>query len=315
MRATVIVGLVLLAAQPALRSQDSLNAAKDLYASAAFEEALSILSRLDGGAANAPDIDRQIDEYRAFCLYALGRTAEAESILESIIRKEPMTRLDAADASPRIETMFTNVRKRLLPSLIRERFQAVRGALNKNDFGSAEPHLAEARLMITEAENLGVKDEGLADLGVLVDGFLQMIRSTAEERRTSPARTASPPADAAVVAAPPQPEPLPAPAEPGDEPIYSVADEGVSPPVALNQHVPSMTQAMLQITRSLRTSGILEIVIDENGAVVDTIVRRSLTPSFDTLLVRAAHYWKYRPAMKDGVPVRYVKTLVIVPPR
>jgi hypothetical protein len=49
--------------------------------------------------------------------------------------------------------------------------------------------------------------------------------------------------------------------------------------------------------------------------VVDTIVRRSLTPSFDTLLVRAAHYWKYRPAMKDGVPVRYVKTLVIVPPR
>jgi hypothetical protein len=315
MRATVIVGLVLLAAQPALRGQDSLNAAKDLYASAAFEEALSILSRLDGGAANAPDIDRQIDEYRAFCLYALGRTAEAESILESIIRKEPMTRLDAADASPRIETMFTNVRKRLLPSLIRERFQAVRGALNKNDFGSAEPHLAEARLMITEAENLGVKDEGLADLGVLVDGFLQMIRSTAEERRTSPARTASPPADAAVVAAPPQPQPLPAPAEPGDEPIYSVADEGVSPPVALNQHVPSMTQAMLQITRSLRTSGILEIVIDENGAVVDTIVRRSLTPSFDTLLVRAAHYWKYRPAMKDGVPVRYVKTLVIVPPR
>jgi hypothetical protein len=296
MRATVIVGLLLVAAQPGLRGQDSLNAAKELYASAAFEDALSVLSRLDSGTANAPEIDRQIDEYRAFCLYALGRTAEAESILESIIRKEPMTRLDAADASPRIETMFTNVRKRLLPSLIRERFQAIRGALNKNDFGSAEPHLAEARLMITEAENLGVKDEGLADLGVLVDGFLQIIRSTVDER--------------------PQPEPLPAPPEPGGEPIYSVADEGVSPPVTLNQHVPPMTQEMLQISRSLRTNGILDIVIDENGSVVETIVRRSVIPSFDTLLVRAAaRYWKYQPAMKDGVPVRYVKTLVIVPPR
>jgi hypothetical protein len=308
MRATVIVGLLLVAAQPGLRGQDSLNAAKELYASAAFEDALSVLSRLDSGTANAPEIDRQIDEYRAFCLYALGRTAEAESVVESIVRKEPLTRLDKADASPRrtwrnsspvskgLETMFTNVRKRLLPSLIRERFQAIRGALNKNDFGSAEPHLAEARLMITEAENLGVKDEGLADLGVLVDGFLQIIRSTADER--------------------PQPEPLPAPPEPGGEPIYSIGDEGVSPPVTLNQHVPPMTQEMLQISRSLRTNGILDIVIDENGRVVETIVRRSVIPSFDTLLVRAAaRYWKYQPAMKDGVPVRYVKTLVIVPPR
>jgi TonB family protein len=65
----------------------------------------------------------------------------------------------------------------------------------------------------------------------------------------------------------------------------------------------------------MRTSGILDIVIDETGSVVDTIVRRSVMPSFDTLLVRAARYWKYRPAMKDGVPVRYVKTVVIVPPR
>ena len=315
MRATVVVGLVLFAAQPGLRGQDSLGAAKDLYASAAFEDALSILSRLDSGAANPPEIDRQIDEYRAFCLYALGRTAEAESIVETIIRKEPLTRLDGADVSPRIETMFTNVRKRLLPSLIRERFQAIRGAVTKNDFTSAEPPLAEARLMITEAEKLGVKDEGLNDLGVLVDGFLQMIRTTADERRTSSAPTASAGSPAPAAAPPPPPEPLPAPAVARGEAIYSVADEGVSPPVVLNQHVPPMTQAMLQISRSMRTSGILDIVIDETGNVVDTIVRRSVMPSFDTLLVRAARYWKYQPAMKDGVPVRFLKTLVIVPPR
>ena len=191
MRATIIIGLVLVAAQAGPRGQDSLSAAKELYASAAFEDALSILSRLNGGVSDAPEIARQIDEYRAFCLYALGRTAEAESVVESIIRKEPLTRLDAADASPRLEMMFTTVRKRLLPSLIRERFQAVRAVLGKKDFTSAEPHLAEARLMIAEAENLGVKDDGLADLAVLVDGLLQVIRSTAEEPQSSPARTAS----------------------------------------------------------------------------------------------------------------------------
>lgn len=315
MRATVIIGLVLVAAQAGPSAQDSLSAAKELYASAAFEDALSVLTRLNGGVSDAPEIARQIDEYRAFCLYALGRTAEAESVVESIIRKEPLTRLDAADASPRLEIMFTTVRKRLLPSLIRERFQAVRAVLGKKDFPSAEPHLAEARLMIAEAENLGVKDDGLADLGALVDGLLEMIRSTADEPQSSPALTASAGPDVTAPAGPPRVEPLSAPVTDNGLRVYNPEDEGVSPPLVLEQQLPSMTPAMLTITRSTRTSGILEIVIDETGAVADAVVRRSLNPSFDTLLVRAARYWKYRPAMKDGVPVRYAKTLVILPPR
>ncbi len=115
MKAIAIVGLLLVATQAALRSQDSLTAAKDLYASAAYEEALSTLTRLAGDGSTAPDIARQVAEYRAFSLYALGRTGEAESVAESIIRKEPLTTLGAPDASPRLELMFSNVRKRLLP--------------------------------------------------------------------------------------------------------------------------------------------------------------------------------------------------------
>ena len=44
MKAIAIVGLLLVATQAGLRSQDSLTAAKDLYASAAYEEALSTLT-------------------------------------------------------------------------------------------------------------------------------------------------------------------------------------------------------------------------------------------------------------------------------
>ena len=181
MKAIVVAGLVMVAAQAGLGAQDSLSAAKDLYASAAYEDALSTLIRLTDGLT-APDIARQVDEYRAFCLYALGRTGEAESVAESIIRREPLMKLDAADASPRLEMMFSNVRKRLLPGLIRDRFRTARSALDQKNLSAAEPQLVEARLMIGDAEKLGVKDDGLADLTVLVDGFLQLVRSAAEQR-------------------------------------------------------------------------------------------------------------------------------------
>jgi hypothetical protein len=46
---------------------------------------------------------------------------------------------------------------------------------------------------------------------------------------------------------------------------------------------------------------------------VESTIRQSLNSSFDTLIVRTARHWKYRPAMKDGVAVRYLKTLVLVP--
>ena len=192
--AIVIVASMLVAAVAGLSAQDPLGAAKDQYASAAYEDALSTLSRLDG---TAPGVARQVDEYRAFCLYALGRTREAESIAESIIRREPLARLDAADASPRLESLFANVRKRLLPSLIRDRFRVARAALEQKSLAGAEPQLTEARLMLTEAERLGVRDDGLADLSVLVDGFLQLIRSSADQRMAPQPAAAVPPATAA----------------------------------------------------------------------------------------------------------------------
>ena len=77
--------------------------------------------------------------------------------------------------------------------------------------------------------------------------------------------------------------------------------------------MPAMTPEMQMITKALKTSGMLDVVIDETGRVVDATVRQSLNSSFDMLIVRTARQWKYRPAMKDGVAVRYLKTLVLVP--
>ena len=336
MKATLLAGLVVVAAQVGLGAQDSLTAAKDLYASAAYEDALSTLTRLTEGGGAAPDVARQVDEYRAFCLYALGRTDEAESVAEAMIRRDPTMKLDSPDVSPRLEVMFSTVRKRLLPSLIRERFKTARTAMEQKNLSEAEPQLAEAKLMIADAEKLAIKDEGLADLSVLVDGFLQLVRSTADQRQAtaqpaaatvpqeSPAVTApasrrteiapSPPArrtEAAPAPAPRRTEPASAPANASR--VYTVDDVGVVPPTVINQRMPAMTPDLVRITKAMNTSAVVEIVIDEKGDVVDATIIKSVNTSFDSIVVAAARRWKYRPALKDGVAVRYVKTLILVP--
>ena len=211
-----------------------------------------------------------------------------------MIRKEPLARLEAADASPRLESMFSDVRKRLLPSLIRERYRVARAAVDQKSFAAAEPSLAEARRMIAEAEKLGVKDEGLADLSVLVDGFLQLIQSTADQKSAEQPAVVAAAAPAATAPAsdggparrglrPRRRHPAPRAAIPR---VYSAADEGVSPPVALEQRMPPMSTEMQMITRASKSRGMIDIVIDETGRVIDASVRQSMNAAFDAMIVR-----------------------------
>ena len=66
--------LFVLAAPVAARADDSLATARELYAAASYEDALAMLDRLRT-PADVPDLGRTIAQYRAFCLFALGRSA------------------------------------------------------------------------------------------------------------------------------------------------------------------------------------------------------------------------------------------------
>jgi tetratricopeptide (TPR) repeat protein len=313
MKAILIVGLMAIAAAAmAIAAQNPLDAARDLYASAAYEEALSALSRLSEGGAGSPDIAKEVDEYRAFCLYALGRTDEAESLAEAIIRREPLSDLSAADASPRLEAMFASVRKRVLPGLIRDQYRAVRGLLDDKQYAAAEPRLAEVRRLLTTAETIGAWDDGLADLRVLVDGFLALSRAhtvngTPASGSSAQAAATLPPASSG----PPEATPAFANSAASEPRLYSADDADVTPPTAISQPTPSVPVALRTLLRTQPRPMILFLTIDEAGSVQKAEVRASINTSYDELLVRAAATWRYAPATRNGVPVRYLTAVVV----
>jgi len=300
MNTIVAFAFVLAAATTAFSAQDLLSTAKDQYASAAYEDALNTLNRVEQGS---PDVARQVEEYRVFCLFALGRTAEAETSAEAFMRTQPLARLD--DASPRIEAMFQAVRKRLLPSLIRAEYRTARSALDEKNFPKGEPHLIQARNMLAAAREAGAWDESLADLSVLVDGFIELGRGAAKPAPVEAPRQAPAPA------APPREAVSRPRAEPQAPAIYTTGDEGIIAPVTIDQTFPVLPSSLRSIMRLTRPAGIIAVLVDETGTVQSSEIRQPTHPGYDSLLLNASRGWKYQPATKDGAPVKFRKLILV----
>ncbi len=281
---------------------DGLGAAKELYGAAAYEDALAMLSRLSAGGA-VPDTAIQIDEYRSLCLYALGRTAEARSAVRDLLQRDPLFDLDKEDLSPRIAAMFTEVRKELLPDQAKEKYIAAKAALDAKQYASAETQLADVRRMIDQAVRLGVKDDSMNDLGVLVDGFHDLARAAlAKEAAAAAAAQAPPPVETPNAAEP-------SPAVPKEPRIYDAGDADVAPPVPIIQSIPPFPQALIQALRSAQ--GLLVVTVDADGRVEEAVIRRSLNAVYDQMVIDAAKTWRYKPAVRNGAPVRYVKAITL----
>ena len=290
--------------------QDALTAAKDLYASAAYEDALAALTRVK---ESAPELAQQADEYRAFSLFALGRTSEAETVVEGVIRKDPFAVPDARDASPRINEMFARVRKRLLPDMIRDEYKSARVMLDKGQIPAAVPSLNRVKRMLDQAKSLGLMDQTLNDLDVLVGGFIDLAKSKADlASAEAAAKTAPPPP---VVVPPPAAaapaSPTRADGGPKGPRIYSLADKDVVAPVVIRQSTPTIPYSVARTMAG--QSGVLEIVINEKGDIEGAVMREPVNNVFDAAVLMAAKTWKYRPAMKEGQPVKYMKRVGVSP--
>jgi TonB family protein len=289
------LALLLLAgslASPAVAQDSPLNTARELYASARYDEALLVLNGLRPGPGGG-DL-KSIEQYRSLCLLALGRGAEAEAAIAAVVSADPMYLPSEAEASPRVRTAFSEVRQRQLPEIARARYAAAKATFDRKHFPQAEQQFRELLRLIDDPDMGG----RLSDLRVLVAGFLDL----------STASAAPPPAPAAETRpAPVAPPPPSKPALPPNH-VFSAADAGVVAPVAVKQEVPRVPST---ITTQTRERGILELVIDEQGRVTSLDIKVRMHPMFDNQLIQAAKDWRYKPATLDGKPVRYRKLVQI----
>jgi hypothetical protein len=271
--------------------QGPLNTAKDLYASARYDEALSVLNGLRIEAVDR----RAVEQYRSLCLLALGRNSEAESAIANVVKEDPAYRPGESE-SPRVRATFTDVRKRLLPDLTTARYQTAKLAYDRRDWAAAEEQFRLVLALIDDPDNSG----RLTDLRVLAAGFLELsVRAAAPPPPPVEPKPTAPP----VAAAAP-----PSPAGPLPGKIYTAEDEGVTPPVVVRQDIPGVPQSLMAMARP---RGLVDVVIDELGRVVGLTIRGSIHPTYDAQILTAARDWKYKPATLNGRPVKYRRLISV----
>lgn len=290
----VVASLLLMSATLAA-GQDSIAAARDLYASAAYEDALAVLNRLPD-AGRALEEARAIEQYRAFCLLALGRTAEAEQAITNVVAADPMYR-PTTDLSPRVRTAFSDVRRRVLPGIIQQRYMQAKAAYDRKEFASAAAQFEKVLDAMNDPDAApALSHPPLSDMRLLAVGFKDLAANAATPM-PAPMPTAS------VSAAAPAPEAanIPRPVK-----VYTGSDLDVMMPIVIRQDLPPYPGQVL-----IPRQGMIEVLIDETGSVETAMIRLSVTPTYDSLALAAARNWKYRPATLNGVPVKYRKAVQV----
>ena len=88
---------------------------------------------------------------------------------------------------------------------------------------------------------------------------------------------------------------------PVDNVVYSPSDSAVIPPVLVRPVLPRQPPPGVPESQI----GTIELVVDEQGDVEGVRLISPANRFHERMLVSAAKMWKFRPAFKDGHPVRY----------
>ena len=287
---------VVLVSASAASAQDALAAARDLYASAAYEEALGALGRLKAEASAGTMVE--IDRYRAWCLMALGRASEADLVIESIVLHDPLYLPSASEASPRVLTAFNTVRQRVLPDLARSLYADGKSAFDRKSYADATRALEQAVKVIDNIE--GEKSRAaLNDLRTLATGFLELSRAADVP---PPAPKPAPATPAVAASAEPRPQTV------RTSPNVPVPETAL---VVLKQELPQVPYSLSQLG-SAEYRGLIEVDIDAAGNVTDARMLQPVHPFYDLVLLRASRDWKYEAPRLDGKPVSSKKRVAIV---
>jgi tetratricopeptide (TPR) repeat protein len=270
-------------------AQETLAAAKDLYAAAAYEDALKVLARIED-----PQQKTQNAKYQVFCLIALDRHAEAAGVIERMLEADPLFTPDREEASPRVQETFEKVRAQIAPRLARTLYTDAKAAFERKEHDAA---LKKFELLLQIIERAGAaEDTLLGEFKVLAGGFLDLARAAS----TSNPKAAPTPSSPAASAPPPAPAPSP------------VAEGGstLTPPVPIVEQFPPWNPVGF-IGRGQQFHGMIRLRISAAGTVEAAELADPVHPAYDQLLLRAAAKWKYKPGLRGGVPVQSERVVAV----
>ena len=289
--------VMLLAGAPRVYAQAPLDVARDLYATADYEKALTLLD--DMVARNQAGQKRdEVDLYRALCFLALGRRDDADRAVETIVRRDPLY-LAPDDIAPRMRAAFGEAKKRLLPGIIQQHYHEAKAAFDDKNFGAAGEGFQRVLDALDDPDMKHAASQSpLSDLKTLASGF----------RDLSVQAVPAPPPVAAYVALPPTVQQKPTVTK-----IYTGTEPGVIPPVAIVQEFPKFPGRV----PSGGIAGAVEIVIDQFGSVESATMQTPVLSGYDDIVVAAARNWRYQPARVNGTPVKFRKSIriTVVPER
>jgi hypothetical protein len=275
-------------------ASEELAAAKVLYAAGTYEEALTRLS-----AARGDKTADEADQYIALCQLALGQTADARRTLEGLVTRSPLFRMSDADVSPRLVTLFRDVRKKLLPAAVRDAYAKAKTSFEQKSFPAASTQFKEMLSLLAD-EDLAGDTSGVFDLKLLSEGFLRLSEIEVE----AAAKAAAAKSAAAAVAATPTPAPPPLK-------IYTDTDKDVRRPVDVMRPFPEWRPPTALAQRT-EYRGLLRIVVNEQGKVESADMVDPVNDVYDPLLLAATSAWEFRPAVRNGVAVKYQELIVVL---
>ena len=262
-----VAGLLFLATPVAAQDMERVKA---LYVAAAYEEALAAMP-----AGLSPTAGTELEQYRALCLLALGRENDARVTIERLVKAHPSFVPPADEVSPRLRTLFTNVRTALMPAIARQVYVDAKAAYEAKDRASA---LAGFKRTLDLIDSVPAEGRApLVDLRLLAEEFHEL--------------SAARPVAAATPPSAPTPPSAGAPA----------ADAFV-PAVAVQQELPPWNP-LDSVSRRTEYVGLLQVQIGADGRVTLARMLKATHPAYDVAILREARRWVYKPATRGGQPV------------
>jgi TonB family protein len=232
-------------------------------------------------------------EYKALCLIALGRSGEAQVVIDALVSEAPAFLPTCEDISPRFVALLNDSRRRLLPEITKRLFNAGREQFRAKNNTAAREQFDE--VMRLADDRVWSDSSEATDLRTLASGFLELVDA-------SMAPAAATPSGAFASAPPPAPVTIAAPVASARQRVE------LQPPVPIEQVLPQWRPTDA-VTSLRRFTGAVRVRIGKDGHVVNAAIEVATDPDYDKQLLEAARSWRYTPARRNGEAIETEKLI------